>query len=212
MKRLPVIVKLEPREISRGRSQVSLKIKNVGEEEIETLEVGLSSLNQSLLEVQDSLKWLSNIQPDETAIVPFDISAFSSARVYIKIFGYVDNDRFSWESPGIRLKVGDEVAEIDNLLIKGDANQKVGQRVEAEATIRGLKPDSKISLDYWVNMPNEVFTHLGEVSIEVNEIDIVKSRIEFTPESEGLYTVYAYLYDGLRQIDRDIDKVLITKH
>lgn len=212
MKRLPVIVKLEPREVIRGKSQVSLKIKNIGEEEIETLEIGLSSLDQSLLEVQDSLKWLSNIHPGETAIIPYDISAFSTTKVHIKIFGYLGDERFSWQSPAIRLKVGDEVAQLDTLLIQGNANQKVGRRVEVETTIRGLKPDSKVRLDYWVNMPNGVFTQLEETGIDINEESVIKSKIEFTPESEGLYTVYAYLYDGIRQIDRDIDKVLITKY
>ena len=211
MKRLPVIVKLEPREVSKGTSQVTLNIKNIGEDELETLEVGLSSLDQGLLEVQDSLKWLSNVRPGETAVVTFDVSACGSARVYIKIFGYVGERRFSWESPAIRLKVGDEVAEIVSFLIQGEAKQEVKKKIKAEVIIRGLGHDSKVSLDYWVNMPNEVFTHLGEADIEFQEVGVLKSSIEFTPESEGLYTVYVYLYEGLRQIDRDIDKVLVTR-
>ncbi len=211
MRRLPISVKLAPMEIKKGKSRINLNIKNHGNKEIETLEVGLASLDQRLINVKDSLKWVKNIDPKETIIVPFSISAHGSARLYIRIFGYMDDERFSWESPALRIKVGEEAAEIINLLILGEAKQEVGQSIKVETTIKGLKPNSSINIDYWVNTPEGVFNNLGQEKITIQKVGIEKDVITFIPQIEGQYTIYAYLYVNSKQIDRQSDKIYIIE-
>lgn len=210
MERLPVKVKITPREIEVGTSQIEVKIKNHGDRALENLEVGLSSLDQRQIEVEDPLRWVNRIEPGERATIPFNVSAYGSANIYVRIFGYRGTERLSWESPGLRMKVGEEAAEIAQLLILGTSNQLAGESIKVETTLRTLKPDSRLDLDYWLKPPKEDFKHLQMSTIHLKEPE-EKHSITFTPEKKGLYKVYAYLYERARQIDRQQDKVYIKE-
>jgi len=210
MERLPVKVKITPREIEVGTNQVVVEIKNSGDRALENLEVGLSSLDQRQIEVEDPLRWVNRIEPDGTASILFNVSAYGSANIYVRIFGYRGTERLSWESPGLRMKVGEEAAEIAKLLILGLSKQARGEPITAETTLRVFTPDSEVNLDYWVKNPHEDFRHLQMSTIHLKEPE-EKHSVTFKPEKEGLYKVYAYLYERARQIDRQQDKVYIKE-
>ena len=211
MRRLPISVHLTPRVLIKGTSTIELKITNNGDIRLETLEVGLHSLDQSLIEVENPERWVNAIEPGETTAVTFTLSAHRSAMVHTRIYGYVGEERFEWQSPPIRVKVGEEAAELVSLLIKGESIRMKGESLEVEATVRALKHDVKVTVDFWVNTPNEKYSKIGEVRTSVLQPGNTKHIIEFIPTETGLYSVYAYLYDGSRQIDKQSDKVFIRE-
>lgn len=211
MRRLPISIYVTPREITKGTSTIKLKITNSGDERLETLEVGLHSLDQSLIEVENPEKWVNAVNPNETITIPFTVSAHRSAMVHARIFGYVGEERFEWQSPPIRMKVGEEDAELKSLLILGESSRIIGDTLKAEATVKTLKHDVQVTIDFWINTPSEKYSKIGEIVTSVLQPGDTKHLIEFTPTEPGLYTIHAYLYEGSRQIDRQSDKVFIKE-
>ena len=211
MRRLPISVYMTPREINKGTSTIKIQLKNNSDRRLETLEVGLHSLDQSLIEVENPEKWINAIEPGESIAVPFTVSAHRSAMIHTRIFGYMGEERFEWQSPPIRIRVGEEAAELISLLILGDSLRIVGDTLNVEATVRALKHNVQVTIDFWVNTPKEKYTKIGEITTSVLQQGDTKHLIEFTPSETGLYTVYAYLYEGSRQIDRQSDKVFIRE-
>jgi hypothetical protein len=212
MRRLPISINISPREIRRGTSIIELKLTNNGDQRLETLEVGLHSLDQSLIDVENPEKWVNSILPGETITVPFNISAHRSAMIHTRIFGYMGEERFEWQSPPIRVKVGEEAAELLSLLILGESSRKIGDTLEVEATLRALKNNVQVTIDFWVNTPREKYMKIGEITTSILQQGDTKHIIEFTPTEKGLYTVYIYLYEKSRQIDRQSDKVFIKEN
>jgi hypothetical protein len=212
IRRLPVNVKIVPREIKRGVNHVEVRLNNQGDKVINTLEVGLVSLDQSLIEVEDHMKWVNAVEPGKTVTISFTVYAQRSAMVYTRVFGYIDDERHEWQSQATRLRVGGESAELVSLLILGESRRETGETLEAEATIKVLKPDTLLTIDYWVEMPSERYHKIGEVTMNIHEAGEMRHVIEFTPLEEGLYTIYAYLYDRAGKIDQQSDKVYIEKN
>jgi hypothetical protein len=210
MRRLPISVKVVPRQVKQGTSEIELRIKNLGKNKLETLEVGLNSLDQRLIEVDDPNKWVNKVDPDETINIHFTLCAHRSAMVYAKIFGYIGEERFEWESPALRLKVGEEAAELSSLLILGESSREAGT-LKIETIVKVMKPNTQVTLDYWVYTPSEEYLKIGEITTSILQPGETKQVMEYIPDKKGLYTVYAYLYDKNRQIDRQSDKVYITK-
>ena len=152
MRRLPISVYMTPREINKGTSTIKIQLKNNSDRRLETLEVGLHSLDQSLIEVENPEKWINAIEPGESIAVPFTVSAHRSAMIHTRIFGYMGEERFEWQSPPIRIRVGEEAAELISLLILGDSLRIVGDTLNVEATVRALKHNVQVTIDFWVNI------------------------------------------------------------
>jgi hypothetical protein len=80
--------------------------------------------------------------------------------------------------------------------------------MQCEATLRGLALSKRLKLEFWAATPGGEFRDLAEMETPVlSPGEEVSHAAEITPEEEGLYTIYAYLYDGSRRIGYQVKHV-----
>jgi len=84
----------------------------------------------------------------------------------------------------------------------------VRETVRCEATVRGLAQSAGLTLEFWVEEPDGTFEEMGTVETRaLGAGDTATYTAEMTVDEEGVYTVYAYLYDGVKRIGREIEHV-----
>ena len=110
--RHPIEYELDPKHLESGLRWVELRIKNVGEKTLAGLEVRLNSSEAYSLDVQGSGTHVALLRSGEETIHPFQVMANLTDKLYVSIDGYQEDGRFHWESPGIRIVVGEPVAEL----------------------------------------------------------------------------------------------------
>ncbi len=210
--RYPIEYELTPTSIKAGRRWLSLRLKNVSSDTISALDIRLNSLDVYSVSVYGTGSYVSVLQPDEEIILPFQIQANASGSVYVTADGFRDGVNFHWETPAMPLTVGEEVAELVSLFAMTEPYPLLADRIECEATIRGLKETEGVTLEFWAENPSldfEAFHTIDTKALKPGET--VRYTAEFSPEEEGLYTIYAYLYDGARRIGREIEHVSVRE-
>jgi hypothetical protein len=213
----PIEYELEPAEIDKGSNWVTLKLKNIGNETLNKLDVQLHSMDTDLLSVMGS--WLlgtgvyvEELRPNEEAKVVFRVNATGSVNVYAAVKGRKDGEIFWWESGFIHVYVSDEKAYLESLVVLSNPYTSIGKTISAEATVKGLRKNGGLKLEFWVETPsgkNEL-----QATIEIKDLPVgeeARYTTEFTPKETGRYAVYAYLYDGWRRIDHKMDFIYAQK-
>ena len=207
----PIAYSLNPKKVDPGMRWVGLTLENVGDEDLTSLDVKLNSFDTYSLNVQGTGLFLVALTPGEQVTRAFQISASLTDRVYVSLDGFRDGERFHWESPGVRVTVGDAVAELVSLFAMTEPYPPPGKTIRCEATIRGLDNAEHLVLESWVRAPSGTFDFS---TIEVGPISPGKEvtrEFEVTPEEEGSYTVYAYLYDGYDRIGHEVDQIYVIR-
>ncbi len=210
--RYPIEYALTPKSIRAGRRWLSLRLKNVSSDTISALDIRLNSLDVYSISVYGTGDYVSVLQPDEEIILPFQVQANASGSVYVTVDGVRDGGDFHWETPAMPLTVGKEVAELVSLYAMTEPYPLLGDRIECEATIRGLETTEGVTLEFWAENPSldfEAFHTIDTKALAPGET--VRYTAEFSPEEEGLYTIYAYLYAGSRRIGREIEHVSVRE-
>ena len=202
----PIEYEFDPTEIEKGTNWVTLKLKNIGNEPLENLDVQLHSVDTYNLTVYGSW-WegaghhIAKLGPEWKNEVVFRVNAIGSANVYVTLKGRMDGKYFWWESSWASLHLSDEKAEIGSLLVLSHPYSKIGQTISAEATVKGLRKNGGLTLEFWVETPsgkNEQQARMDIKDLPVGEES--RYTAEFTPKETGFYTIYAYLYDGYVRI------------
>ena len=210
--RYPIEYELTPTSIKAGRRWLNLRLKNVSSDTISALDIRLNSLDVYSVSVYGTGSYVSVLQPDEEIILPFQVQANTSGSVYVTADGFRDGVNFHWETPAMPLTVGKEVAELVSLFAMTEPYPLLGNRIKCEATIRGLKDTAGVTLEFWAENPSldfEAFHTIDTKALKPSET--VRYTAEFSPEEEGLYTIYTYLYAGARRIGREIEHVSVRK-
>lgn len=210
--RYPIEYDLNPKSIEPGRRWLTLRIKNIGVEPLTSLDVRLNSLDVYAMSVLGTGSFIGVLEPDEERVLPFQVSAVSTGSVYVTVDGWQDDAPFHWESPGVLVTVGKEVAELVSLFALTEPYPVLGERIRCEATIRGLAASSDLRLEFWAYSPDGEFEEL--TTLETDPLaagEIARYSTEITPSEEGLYTIYAYLYDGIRRLGREIEYVTVRE-
>jgi len=73
-----------------------------------------------------------------------------------------------------------------------------------------LGKSTGLKLEFWVNLPSGKCEE--QATIEIKDLHVgeeARYRAEFTPKETGHYTIYAYLYDGWKRIDRQTDSIYV---
>jgi hypothetical protein len=112
----------------------------------------------------------------------------------------------------VLVSVGQEAAELVSLFALSEPYPPVGERVRCEATLRGLAKSQGLRLEFWADTPAGDFETLGE--IETKRLDAGEEAAyaaEFLPKDTGMYTIYAYLFDGIRRIGRRTEHVYVRE-
>ena len=198
--------------IDTGQHWITLRIKNIGAQELTGLDVNLNSLDVYSIGVLGTGTYVSCLSPDEERQLPFQVSANRTGSVYVTVDGWRESARFHWESPSIPMTVGAEVAELVSLFAMTEPYSVVGEQIRVEATIRGLAAERGLSLEFWADTPSGEFEELAIVETkELAPGEEATYSAEVTPEEEGLYTLYAYLYDGVRRIGREVETIRVEE-
>lgn len=204
----PIEYELVPTSIDPGRSWVTLSLKNIGNQDLTGLEVNLNSLDAYSVSALGTGSYVSTLKADEEQSIPFQLSANRTASLYVTIDGWRDGNRFHWESPGILVTVGSDVAQLVSLFAMTEPYPILGERVRCEATVRSLTESEGLTLEFWADTPSGEFEELASVETKaLSPNEEASYSAEVTPDEEGLHTIYAYLYDGVKRIGRRIEHI-----
>ena len=210
--RYPIEYELTPREIKPGMHWLTLKVKNIGDEPLTALDVRLNSFDTYSIRVTEPSTYVAKLRPGEEEVRAFQVTADMTGRVYASIDAHQEGEAFHWETPGILVTVGEEVAELVNVFAVTAPYPPPGEKIRCESIVRGLDESEGLMLEFWVQPPEGEFEQL--TALKTNELQPGEEEIypvEFSPEMEGSYTVHAYLYDGVRRIGHEMDYVYVIE-
>jgi len=213
----PIEYEFNPTEIEKGSNWVTVKLKNMGNETLENLDVQLHSVDTYNLSVFGSWFYgagqhVAKLGSKEESDLLFQVNATGSADVYATIKGRKDGENFWWESGYTRILVSDEKAYLESLWVLSNPYTTIGKTLSAEATVKGLRKGGGLKLEFWVEPPAGKFEEQAKIDIkELSVGEEARYTAEFTPKETGRYAVYAYLYDGWRRIDHKKDYIYAQK-
>jgi hypothetical protein len=208
----PLEYELTPTSMDSGRHWVTLRVKNIGTQDLTGLDLNLNSLDAYSISVLGTGSYISILEPNESRELPFQVSANRTGSLYLTLDGWKDGERFHWESPGLPITVGAESAELVSLFAMTEPYSIVGERVRCEATVRGLGQSEGLKLEFWADTPGGEFEELAIVETKaLSPGEEATYSAEVAPDEEGLYTIYAYLYDGVRRIGREVEYVYVRE-
>lgn len=208
---------LSPSEIEKGSNWVTLKLKNIGHETLTDLDVQLHSVDTYNLSIFGSWSYgagqfIGKLGPNEEKDLLFRVNAVGSADVYAILKGRKDGKYFWWESSCGRMRVSDEKAHLESLLVLSNPYTTIGKTISAEATIKGLRKNGELKLEFWVEYPSG--KNEQQAAIDIKDLPVgEKSRYtaEFTPKETGRYSVYVYLFDGWKRIDHKTNYIFAIR-
>jgi hypothetical protein len=206
--RRPVQYDLNPKNIDAGTRWLTLSLRNIGTEALRDLEVGLRSTDAHSIGVFGRRSYISAIKPNEEQLLSLQVWANSTGSLNVSLNGWRNGQRFHWESPAITVTVAEAVAELAGLSVMAEPHPRLGHKMQCEATLRGLARSTRLILEFWAATPGGEFKDLAEIETQdLSAGEEVSHVAEITPEEEGLYTIYAYLYDGTRRIGYKVEHV-----
>jgi hypothetical protein len=127
--------------------------------------------------------------------------------LYISVHGRRNGDHFYWDSPLLRQEVLGDPAEIESIFV---SNGDIGGEIEAEATVKGMRDSEGLKLVFWMDTPSGKYEELAEIKTrKLSKGEEASYKAKIKPKEEGLYTVYANLYDDHGRIDRDYDIIWV---
>jgi hypothetical protein len=207
----PVEYDLAPRKTSAGLRWLSLTVKNVGDKNLIGLDVKLNSLDGYSIYVYGNGEFVRVLKPGEEATLPFHVLVNTTDRVYVSLDGWQGAGLFHWESPRIQIKAGEDGPTLVSLFALTKPYPRLGERIRVQATLQGATESEDLRLEFWAETPAEEFVELG--TVEPKELlsgEEVRYAVEITPKEEGMYTLYAYLYDGAKRIGHELEQIRVT--
>ncbi len=209
--RYPLEYSIGPQTLSAGRQWMLVRLKHLGAVALTALDVRLNSLDAYSISVFGSGSFVSVLEPGQETLLPFQVMAKATARLYTSVDGWQDEEAFHWETPSIGVAVGEEAAELLTFFVLTGPYLSHNETVRCEAAVRGLRSTSGLNLEFWSDAPNGSFRQLSDINIiSLEEDETVRYTAEFTPDEEGVYTLYTYLYDGMRRIGKATDTLYVS--
>jgi hypothetical protein len=213
----PFEYELNPTVVDRGTNWVTLKLKNIGNELLRGLDVQLHSVDTYNLSVFGTW-WVGagqhiwELRPGKENEMVFRVNAIGSADTYATVKGRTDGKSFWWESGWTNIHVTDEKAYLESLLVLSNPYTQIGKTLSAEATIKGLRKNGGLRLEFWVETPSGKNEKQAAVDIKGLPVgEEARYTAEFSPKETGRYVIYAYLYDGYMRIDHKMDVIYALK-
>jgi len=208
--RHPIEFEVTPSDVNRGVHWLTLRLKNVGDEELSGLGVRLHSMDDYSIAIAGEGNYVESLEPGGEEEIPYRVSVDLAGRVYASIEGWRGEERFEWESPGILIRIEDVPAELVNVFALTAPYPTPGEELRCEAIVRGLEPEGEPRLEFWAQEPQGGFEQLATLdNLQLSAEDETTYTTEITPGQEGTYIVHAYLYDGERRIGHATDTVYV---
>lgn len=204
----PIQYELKPRAIRMGMQWLTLTLKNIDSRDLLSLDVRLNSLDAYSIKVQGSGSYIESLGPNEENMIPFQVSANSSGRVYATIDGWKEKNLFHWESPGMVITVAEDVANIESLVALTEAYPAVGEMIKCEAILKAVNSCKDLKLEFWASTPSGEIMELADIRTKnLSPNEEARFSAEITPEEKGVHTIHAYLYDNNRRIGNQVEYV-----
>ncbi len=209
--RYPLEYELTPKNLTAGTRWLTLRLKNVGADALTSLDVRLNTLDPYSINVYGSGSYIPVLNAGEQRTLAFQVSAVTTTSLYVSIDGWKDGESFHWETPYVLLTVGEEAAELTSLFAMTEPYPAMNETIRCEATIRGLSDSEELSLEFWANTPSGDFEELATIQTKALSVgEEARYSTEVTVEESGMYTIYAYLYDGMKRIGRRTEYLYVS--
>ncbi len=208
----PFEYSISPERIEPGTHWISIHLKNTGRKPMMNMDVRLISNDPLRIRSLDRGGYINMLNPGEERVVPVQIEANQGAWIYLHAAYWLDDELMYWESPNIWIKVRRDPARIMTLFSIAGPQISLGKEVPVEATLVADLPVEGLRLDFWVETASGEFESFNTVDIDPMEAGEVRTvTTEFTPDDEGLYSVYAYLFKEDHRMDRMIEQLRVVK-
>lgn len=211
--RYPIEYDLTPRTVDAGSRWLTLSLKNIGAQDLSSLDVRLNSLDVYNIGISGTGSYVGLLTAGGDAqLLPFQVDAKATGSLYVTIDAWQDGSLLHWESPAIWVTVRGALAELTSLFAMTEPYPFRGDKLRLEATVHGLADSEELRLEFWAETPSGKFDELATIETKALAAgEDVRYSAEVTPEEEGLFTIYAYLYDGVRRIGRQVEYVYVRQ-
>ncbi len=208
----PFEYSITPERVEPGTHWVSVHLKNIGNKPLMNMDVRLISNDPLRIRSVDRGGYVNMLNPGEERAVPVQIEANQGSWVYLHVEYWLDDEMLYWESPNVWIKVRRDPARIMTLFSVKGPELNLEEKVPVEATVVANLPIDSLRLDFWIEAASGKFESFQTADIDSMEADEVKTiTTEFTPDEEGLYSIYAYLFDGDHRLDRKIEQLRVVE-
>jgi hypothetical protein len=208
----PFEYELDPNEVEAGVREVTLTLRNIGNVDLHNLAVRLNSTDTYQIDVLGNGSFLPILGADEFQDIAFQITAQGTTWLYASVDGRRDDEDFHWESSGMRIIVGMDVAEIVSFYALTQPYPTLGSTVTLEVTVRGLAENKGLGLEFWADTPDGASVSIAKMPTDpVPEGETVRYTTKYKPKREGIYTLHAYLFAGARRIGHAMADLSITR-
>ncbi len=207
----PFEFEVTPKEINRGTQWLTLGLKNIGLATASNLDVRVYSLDTygiSFLGTESA--YIGELRPREEETRAFQVSAETTTTLYASVSGYKEGEFFWTDSPKVKIKVREDVAELVGVFALTEPYTSMGKVVKVEAKVKGLADSEGLELEFWVDDDWGMYDELQR--IEIKKLDAgqeARYTTELTPKKSGYFTIHAYLYDGWKQIGHKTDSLWV---
>jgi len=209
----PIEYRLTPKHVDPGLRWIKLTLKNTSQDELTSLDVRLNTLDTYSIGVLGTGSYIVALRPGQEKERAFQISANLTGRLYASLDGWRNGAHFHWETPGILITVGDEIAELENLFAMTEPYPPPGRKIHCEAHMRALADAEDLSLQFWADTPGGEFKEV--MTVDLGSLSAGEEKtytVDVTPEEEGSYAIHSYLYDkSMRRIGHEVDYVYVVE-
>lgn len=207
----PIEYELSPDTLEKGTQWLTLRLKNVGNENLHNLDIKMHPTDSHQISFRDPNEYIYRLRSDEENYLSFQVDVHGTTSLYFSIRYFKEGGSFHWDSPWIRQQVLGEAAELEGILVSNPYGI-IGKELEAEATIKGLGNSDELDLTFWMDTPSGKYEELAEIKTKkLSRGEEISYTAKITPKEEGYYTVYASLYDNRRRIGRHFDTLWVEK-
>ena len=198
--------------MDNGIHWVTLRLKNVGSETLQGLDVKLHTLDSYSIRVLGTGEYFSSLAPEEQATGSFQVEATVTGEVYVSVSGSTSKGPFSMDSPWATIEVTGNAAELISIFAMTMPYTLNGKAVKVEARVKGLRHSENLDLEFWARKPSGDVVELARIDIQkLSGGEEQRYSAEITPKEEGFYTIHGYLYDNNKRIGLKTDTIRVEK-
>ena len=210
--KFPIEYELNPKSVGAGVRWLTLSIRNIGSENLIGLDVKLNSLDAYDIYVYGTGNYIAVLKPGEEEVIPFQTLVTATGQVYASLDGWIGAALFHWESQRMAVRVGEDVAELVSLFAMTQPYPHLGEQIQFEAVLQGSSDSERLRLEFWAETPGGEFIELATVETKtLSAGEQAHYSAEIVADQEGMYTIYAYLYDGAKRIGHELERVYVKE-
>jgi hypothetical protein len=198
--------------MDNGIHWVTLRLKNVGSETLQGLDVKLHTLDSYSIRVLGTGEYFSSLAPEEQATGSFQVEATVTSEVYVSVSGSTSKGPFSMDSPWATIEVTGNAAELISIFAMTMPYTPIGKAVRVEARVKGLRYSENLDLEFWARKPSGDVVELARIDIQkLSGGEEQRYSAEITPKEEGFYIIHGYLYDNYKRVGLKTDTIWVEE-